>query len=93
MQTCDLKSPDLKRISHTGFICMLPVYKYIFTSDVICTVYGIFLQDKHVFKLIRWVCQLRTTDTGDWSNTKYSLFLYVRNYSGMIKHERISFRN
>ena len=93
MQTADLKSPDLKQISQTGLFFMLCVCKFIFTSHVICNVYGLFGQDKDVFKPFRCVCLLRTADTGDRSNTKYSLFLYLQNYLGIIKYEPISIRN
>ncbi len=45
-QNLDLKSPNLKYISHIGLIFSKCVCKLIVTSDVICNVYGLFGHDK-----------------------------------------------
>ncbi len=76
MQNADLKSPDLKRISHMGLICMLRVYKLISTSDVICNVYGLFGQDKR-YRLGGCVyCALPTRVTDPTQNIAH-FFMYV----------------
>ncbi len=47
----NLKSPDLKRINHTGLVFKIGVSKLIFTSGVICNVYGLG-QDKQYIEIV-----------------------------------------
>ncbi len=91
----DLKSPDLMRISQTGLVFMLCVCKFILLQ-MLFAMFMVFLgRISNIFKSLKGGCALRNANTGNvnWSNSKYGLFLYVRNYSGIIKHERISIRN